>query len=155
MTLNELLDTARLTCQPASDYELAKRLGIHRGRISSYRSGTHHPSNQVCIQLVNMTCNDPIAIIAMVEYISAKKEKTKDFWRSFLEMRHIAYAVFIAVILSLALPPQNAEASTLHNYSQTDFHVQKQSTIYIIRNWLRRVFNRLRQIVNGNPPMAL
>jgi len=94
MTLTEILETARLQCTPQSDYQLAKELGVSRGLVSAYRHGLAHPSTKICIKLANLTANDPLAIISMVEYLSAKKEKDKDFWRSFLEMRHIAYRLF-------------------------------------------------------------
>lgn len=62
-TAAEYLDAIKKAHGIASDYQLAKRLGWSRPRISHYRSGIHHFDESGALQVAELLDLDPAAVL--------------------------------------------------------------------------------------------
>lgn len=109
MSPNEYLDAAKQEMQLQSDNELAQRMGVHRARISQYRSGKQWPDNYFVMKLAIALKADPVAVLADLESQREKRPERAEFWRSFLS--RAALVVVLAVTLassSTAISPAAA-----------------------------------------------
>lgn len=135
MTLNELLDRAKTRANLPSDYALAKALGIHTGTITNWRKGKQHPSNEEAVQLAALAGLPEMTVIAEIEMQTAKTEKKREFWKSYIESRGLTATlglVALGVTIMIAPDPAQASALQLQNYDAR-FHVQNADGIYIMR----------------------
>jgi len=62
-TAADYLDAIKASHGIGSDYELAKRLGWSRPRISHYRSGLHHFDESGALQVAALLDLDPAAVL--------------------------------------------------------------------------------------------
>lgn len=109
MSPNEYIDAAKQEMQLQSDNELAQRMGVHRARISQYRSGKQWPDNYFVMKLAIALKADPVAVLADLESQREKRPERAEFWRSFLS--RAALVVVLAVTLawsSTAISPAAA-----------------------------------------------
>lgn len=84
MSPNEYIDAAKQEMKLQSDNELAQRMGVHRARISQYRSGKQWPDNYFVMKLAIALKADPVAVLADLESQREKRPERAEFWRSFL-----------------------------------------------------------------------
>lgn len=78
------LDAVKAQLDIQSDYELAKRLEIGRGRIVEMRNGTRPVPVDVAFRIAITLDLDPARVVADLEEQREKNEKRRAFWRSFL-----------------------------------------------------------------------
>ncbi|WP_460198903.1 hypothetical protein ACE15N_11030 [Xanthomonas campestris pv. passiflorae] len=72
---NKLLDKARIVCECASDLELAKKLGVTRSAVSSWRHGQRMDDNNLA-KLLDMANEHPrVAVFIKFEEAQTKHEK--------------------------------------------------------------------------------
>lgn len=76
MYTDEILNKAKEKLGISSDYALAKKLGIGKGRVGNYRTGHCKPDEEVCFMLAEILEEEPQAIIAAVR-LDAEKEPSK------------------------------------------------------------------------------
>lgn len=136
MEINDLLDRAKTRSNLPSDYALAKVLGIATGNLSNIRKGRNHPSNEEAVKLATLAGLDEMQVIAEIELRTAKTEKKKEFWKHYIESRGtMACFAMTALALSIAITPENAEASILQSQVYNEgFFVLNQPDIYIMRS---------------------
>lgn len=84
MNVTEYLDAARARLNPATDYELARELGIEPSAISNYRHGRSKPDNDTMIGLAEILELDALHLIAEINCERAKKERERKFWKNLL-----------------------------------------------------------------------
>lgn len=140
MGIIELLDSAKSRANIPSDYALAKVLGIERQIVSAWRKGRKHPSNEEAVKLATLAGIEEMQVIAEIELITAKTEKKKDFWKSYLESRGIAATLALTGLgISLLLTPEPSQAVILQlqNYDAKSLEMHnnalKNNDIYIMR----------------------
>ena len=129
MDINELLDAAKKEAGITSDNKLAQALEVNSGYIANWRNGVQHPSVEAATKLATLAKRDALTVIGWIEMQTAKKEKSRDYWKKFLQ-QHGAVASFIgatalpflaAVILFVT--PTPAEASTGAAKSLTTLYI--------------------------------
>ena len=136
MNINELLDTAKKEAGITSDYALAKALGMSNAYIAHWRSGEKHPSVEAATKLATLAKRDALTVIGWIEMQTAKKEKSRDYWKRFLKQHGAVASVIGAAALLLSASHDN-EASVLQkiNYvKQTQNFALKNNTIHIMRS---------------------
>jgi transcriptional regulator with XRE-family HTH domain len=81
MKANEWITRAAEVAGTTSDYGLAKRLGITRQGVSSYRRGKTLMDDDTCIVVAEILEIDPIKIIADQNAERAKTDRARAFWK--------------------------------------------------------------------------
>lgn len=84
MPVSKFLDEAKEALNVPSDYALAKKLGIHSGRIAEYRQGKSLPDAYVWVRLGIILNRDPMAMQAEVELERETRPERRQFWTDFL-----------------------------------------------------------------------
>lgn len=77
-----LIDKARSLCDPPTDYQLAKRLGISHATISRCRHRGGTLDNEAATRLAELLGQEPYDVIAVMELERAKDPKKRAFWES-------------------------------------------------------------------------
>jgi hypothetical protein len=137
MDINELLDKAKTRANLASDYALAKALGIQTGIVANWRKGKRHPSNDEAVQLATLAGLPEMEVIARIEMETAKNEKKKAFWKHYIESRGLtACMMMTALAASIILTPEPVEASglQLQNYDDNFLHKSLNNNIHYANN---------------------
>lgn len=110
-TTIEFLDELKARNNGASDYAIAKLLGVTRACTSSYRTGRSYFDDKTAIRVAELLEIDPAQIIACVHYERAKKAEEKAIWKGILErLGGIAAALFIGVALFQIMPDTAANS---------------------------------------------
>lgn len=99
MTTTELLDAAKTASNSASDYALAKRLGISTGAIADVRHGKRGLPLDAAYRLAIILDRDPAQVVAELEAERETNSKKADFWRSFLSRA----AMLVLMVCTLGL----------------------------------------------------
>lgn len=97
--VERLLDRARELCNPPTDYELARRMGIAKQTISRVRTQGGNVDNYAAFRLAGILGMDPATVISYIEEDRATLHR-KEFWRSQLP-RLLATVGFAAIINAL------------------------------------------------------
>ena len=137
MTLLEIIEKAKTRANITSDYALAKILGIERQIVSDWKKGKRHPSNEESIKLATLAGLEEMRVIAEIELLTAKNEKKKEFWKSYLESRGIAATLgCVALGISIIATPEPAEANVLQfqNYGAVFFNSEEGKNIHYANN---------------------
>lgn len=114
MEINKLLDDCKAILGIDSDYKLAKFTGINDGRISDYRKGNRIPDAFACFKIAEILGLEEKCLIAHFEGLSAKNEKTRDYWtKKVAELGGVAASIFFAV--NLIMTPTPSEAAPVLN----------------------------------------
>lgn len=82
ISIANLLDAAMAKGQIASDYQLAKVIGISHQAISGYRMGLALPKDKVIAQLCALSGDDPHLIVAQIQAERASSPEAKNLWLS-------------------------------------------------------------------------
>jgi predicted transcriptional regulator len=108
-TTNEWLDQAKRKRGLASDYMLAKSLGVQTSVISHYRARRRFLDAMMAAKVAELAGVDPIQVIASAEAERAKSQDVINFWK------RLAACVVIAAGTGAAgavpSPAQAAQAS--------------------------------------------
>lgn len=75
-----LIDKARSLCEPPTDYQLAKRLGINHATLSRCRHRGGTLDNEAASKLADLLGQDRYTVIAVMEVERAKTPQKKAFW---------------------------------------------------------------------------
>lgn len=126
-TTIEFLDALKSRNGGASDYAIAKILGLTRGGVSSYRTGRSFFDDSTAIKVAKLLEISPAFVIAAVHSERAKSEEEKTVWRDIFEkFGGIAASVVIGVS-AYTLPAPSAYAASIES-----------PTLYIMLNRFRR-----------------
>lgn len=93
------LDAVKAQLNIQSDYELAKRLEVGRGRIVEMRTGTRPVPIDVAFKIAITLQLDPSQVIADLEEQREKNAKRRDFWRSFLSRASMGIAALACTLV--------------------------------------------------------
>lgn len=85
MKTSEYLDAVKDRLEIASDYALAKVLGIARESINAFRSGRSAMGIETCMKVGEILHVDGQAIYAQGQIERAKKPEIRQFWESVSE----------------------------------------------------------------------
>jgi DNA-binding CsgD family transcriptional regulator len=104
----------RFTNEPASDYRLAKIIGISASAVSNYRRRGGGFDNATCWRVADILGIDPREVIAAVERDRAKDDSMRKVWEGRLAvLGGKAAALAVCSILLQAAMPGEARAATL------------------------------------------
>jgi DNA-binding XRE family transcriptional regulator len=84
--VNKLLDKCKETCDPRTDMALAKKLGIERTTVSSYRNERSLPDTVVCAKIAEITGIPLAKVLGTIGEARAKSEAEKKVWRRLANM---------------------------------------------------------------------
>lgn len=85
MKTAEYLDAVKNRLDIASDYALAKVLGIARESVNAFRSGRSAMGIETCMKVGEILNVDGHAVYAQGQIERAKKPEIRDFWQSVSE----------------------------------------------------------------------
>lgn len=109
MKAAEWIDQVSQAMDGASDYRIAKTLGISHATISRYRNGGGTLDTEVCVKVAQVLGIEPLRVIADQEEQRARTPAKRRWWHQI--------ATAAAVILSVALPGKKPEASMTYSAS--------------------------------------
>lgn len=92
------LDAIKAQMNIESDYELAKRLEVGRGRIVEMRKGSRPVPLDIAFKIAITLELDPAHVVADLEEQREKNEKRRGFWRSFLLRAPMLLAVLACTL---------------------------------------------------------
>ena len=118
MDMAKVIDQAKEKLGVTSDYELGKKLGISKQRISAYRSGSQTANAYACARLADAIGVDPIALLAQVEAATEKNEARRNYWRALCE--RVGVAVMSVFIVTVTVYPDGASASMTNGQKASD-----------------------------------
>lgn len=111
-----------------SDYQLAKKTGFSKGRISSYRTGRTQMDESTCLQIANLLKINPAAVLID---ISAERTKCATAAKVLRQTaRQLSNAVLtittcIVVLIAIAHPHQSL-ADGIKQVSENVYYVKSQ-----------------------------
>ena len=114
-TTIEFLDELKARNGGASDYSIAKILGITHQMVSKYRLGKDCLGDSTAIRVAELLEIEPAIIIASVHAERAKSDQEKAVWREILEKLGGVAAGVLLTIGAATLPAQQADASALNS----------------------------------------
>lgn len=79
-TTIQYLDEAKVALGIASDYALAKALGIRTTTISNYRSGRNHFDDATAMKVAVILKIDPLEVVAAANVERAKTSDVRTMW---------------------------------------------------------------------------
>lgn len=103
MEYGKLLDDAKQKLGIETDYQLWKKTGIPKSRLSDYRKGIRHLDTYACARLAEVLDLDPFELLAQVEAATEKNEERRTYWKRVAE--RIA-AGSVAAFFVVALPEE-------------------------------------------------
>jgi transcriptional regulator with XRE-family HTH domain len=115
----KLLDRARSLCTPASDYQLAKRLGISASRLSNYRNRRSTPDNEIAFKLAKMLGMAITEVIAYFEEDKTTDPEKLEFWRGQLPRVLPSIAIAVATLSATWGPLIDGERGITLKAAQT------------------------------------
>ncbi len=98
MTPAEYLDQCKAKMGIESDYELSRRLEIHRGWLPDIRRGKRHMPLDTAYRIAITLELDPAEVVADLESQREKNAKRAEFWRSFTSRARTAAAVLLCTL---------------------------------------------------------
>lgn len=137
-TTNDLLDAVKSRYGLASDYALAKKIGMSRERISKYRHTGGALADENAVLVAELLDLPPGYVLACAAFERAKSDVSRSAWShaaDVLKRFGAAAAVLLSVVAPVHLLPTEAEAN------QT-FIAQQQGGMYITFNLWYALFKR-------------
>ena len=120
-----LLDRAKRLCEPPTDYQLAKRLGISAQRLSNWRRREQTPDNEGAWKIAEILGPPIPEVIAYIEEDRAKTPEERERWTA--RLPRLLSALAIAAWIAGHGAPQSVENSPAGFYR-----------LYIMRTRRRR-----------------
>lgn len=128
MDVNFLLDRCKDETGASTDGELAKRLGVSKQAMSSYRKGARLPDPVVCATIAGLSGLPLAKVLGIVGEARAISREEKAVWRKLAGMT-AAILLFVGSAIGT-----HAKASNFDAISQVQMHAQNSSSVYIMRN---------------------
>ena len=110
MNTIEYLDAAMRATESKSDYQLAAKLGISRGRVSDYRHMRIKPDEYACTRIAVALGIDPVIVIGEIALEWEKRPERRDWWRDFLRYAGKASAIAMVGLICTSISPTVAQA---------------------------------------------
>lgn len=117
MDVNKLLDRCKEVCGARTDGELAKRLGVSKQALSSYRNGHRLPDPVQCATIAGLSGMPLAQVLGIVGEARAISSDEKAVWRRL--------AASAALVLIFALPSLTALAA-----HHADSHTSTGGTVH-------------------------
>lgn len=116
-TTIDFLDELKARKNCASDYAIAKHLGITPSAVCNYRKGKDFFSDSTAIRVAELLEIDPAIVISSIHAERAKKPEERAIWEGIIErLGGLAAALALGIGLSAATPPAQASpGSVSHN----------------------------------------
>lgn len=116
-TTVDFLDELKARNGGASDYAIAKILGVTRSAVSNYRNGKSHFDDLTAARVAKLLEIDPALVVMAVHAERAKKPEERALWEGILErLGGLAAALALGIGLQAMPIPSHAAVSTaLHN----------------------------------------
>lgn len=102
MNQKELLDVAKQQQGLTSDYQLAQRLGVSTGRLSSLRKGTQTADEAEILMLADMAGIEPHKAFAAVHKDREKNPAKRAYWEKI--SMELAIAGLAAIVIWSGFP---------------------------------------------------
>lgn len=112
-TTIEFLDELKARNGGASDYAIAKILGITHQMVSKYRLGKDCLGDSTAIRVAELLEIEPAIVIASVHAERSKSEKEKAVWREILEKLGGVAASVVIGVAAYTLPAPSAYAASI------------------------------------------
>ena len=112
MKTSEYLDQLRKKFELTSDYQVAKKLGCSRTRVSNYRTGAHFFDDAMCIKIASLLELPEALILADIQAERSKADDVKHAWEKIADhfRKSAAAVVLLGFIGGLVAAPHPAEA---------------------------------------------
>lgn len=123
--------------RPATDYRLAKILGIAHTAVSRYRVHGGGFDNKTCLKVAELLGIEPLEVIAAIEKDRAKNDSDRDFWGGQLRRMGVAAGLGLCIVHT-AFFSGDARASTLSERFEPSHGNIHYATFARLRRWLRR-----------------
>lgn len=95
-----------------SDYALAKKIGITRAAVSSYRNRKSLLDDSTALKVANLLEIDPAIVLASVHAERAKKPEERRVWEAIIQKLGGAAAIVLIGIGAISAPaPAHASAA--------------------------------------------
>ena len=106
----KLLDKARSTCNPPTDMQLAKKLGVTRSAVSLWRGG-HNIKDGHLMALITLAQADPaLAVLVRTE---GADPATKKAWEMVWDRLSPVTTVIGGLVLAVGMMPTTTKAKAL------------------------------------------
>lgn len=127
MDVNKLLDRCKEVCGARTDADLARRLGISKQALSSYRNGHRLPDPVQCATIAGLSGLPLAQVLGIVGEARAISREEKAVWRKLA-----ATAALLMIVAFPALPghaatlgqPEMAAAQT-HDYANNNLCIMR------------------------------
>lgn len=113
MKPTEYIDAVKARLKIESDYELAKRFGVGRARITEMKSGVRPVPLDVAFKLAITLELDPATVVADLESQREKNPTRRAFWDSFTSHARAA-VVLVACMLAWSFSGISEGAAAMH-----------------------------------------
>lgn len=127
MEIEKLLDECKEKLEVKSDYALAKKLEIHAGLISDYRSGKREPDEYACLKFAEVLGLDGEMLIVHFAARKAKNPKVREYLQKHYErlggMAAAIMMAFVTLIVTMGYPAPAQAASLLASKGGENPHV--------------------------------
>jgi transcriptional regulator with XRE-family HTH domain len=110
-TTRELLEAARLLCEPPTYYRLAKVLGVSRQAMTKYRQGAGTFEDAVALRVAELLGLDAGYLLACMSAERESRPAVRQVWEKVAE--GLALVLFGAGLAGA--PPPSAAGGILHN----------------------------------------
>lgn len=107
MDINELLDKVKEVCGARTDGDLAKRLGVSKQALSSYRNGHRLPDPVQCATIAGLSGLPLAQVLGIVGEARAISRDEKAVWRQLA-----ASAALLLLVILPGLPAAAAHVTT-------------------------------------------
>src|SRR3569832_823533 len=122
MNTLEYLDAAMKATKSTTDYQLAKALGINRGRISDYRKLKIRPDEYACTRLAVALGLDPVIVLGEIALEWEKRPERREWWQGFLS--HAGkLSVIVTLVLLFSTTSPNVHAHGISNASDVSHNI--------------------------------
>ena len=115
--MKKYLDELQKMLPKQSDGEIARRLGVDKGTVSSWRSGRRAPSTQQARKLAQLLDRPELELVAAAEALRAATASDRDWWLQLGKTYGKAASLLLAACL-ISSGLQN-ESSAAENYATT------------------------------------
>jgi len=137
----EFISDLKIKSGIASDYALAKLLGVTKVTISHYQNGKTLIGDATAMRVAELLDLDPAYVVACIHAERAKHEGEKKLWERIAAM---ASGVTLALMLLSAPLFADTSAAYASEMSNTVYYVKLLFGFFLLFHALRRlVFNRI------------
>lgn len=132
--------------KPASDYQVAKLLGVTRASVSSWRVGRGTFSDEVAIRIADALNENPAYLLALAQSERTESEPARRVYKQ-IAQRYSRSAAAILAGLSVAAAcsflPSNQALASSPDYFLTDASMYYANWRRRLRHWIDRQLRRL------------